>query len=60
MHHQAIFQQLEQPQYVEKVVTCSYLEIYNEDLRDLLDDYNGKSNEKKLEILEGKSGTFVR
>ena len=45
---------------MEKVVTCSYLEIYNEDLRDLLDDYNGKSNEKRLEILEGKSGTFVR
>ncbi|KAL3787829.1 hypothetical protein ACHAWO_007017 [Cyclotella atomus] len=56
---QAIFEHLKQPQYKEKVVTCSYLEIYNEELRDLLDDHTGKSD-KKLDIMEGKDGTFCR
>lgn len=56
---QAIFEHLKQPQYKEKIVTCTYLEIYNEDLRDLLLDEGCKS-EKKLEIMEGKDGTFCR
>ncbi|EED88947.1 predicted protein, partial [Thalassiosira pseudonana CCMP1335] len=42
---------------VSTVVTCSYLEIYNEELRDLLDDSGSKS---RLEIMEGKDGTFCR
>eukprot|EP01082_Thalassiosira_pseudonana_P000333 g215.t1 g215 contig1:513216-517095(-) len=54
---QAIFEHLKQPQYKEQVVTCSYLEIYNEELRDLLDDSGSKS---RLEIMEGKDGTFCR
>ena len=54
---QAIFEHLRQPQYKEQVVTCSYLEIYNEELRDLLAEQN---NGGKLEILEGKDGTFCR
>ena len=57
---QAIFEHLKQPQYKDKVVTCSYLEIYNEELRDLLDDCNGKGNNKKMEILEGEKGMFCR
>eukprot|EP00804_Cyclotella_cryptica_P018144 CCRYP_005918-RB/>CCRYP_005918-RB protein AED:0.24 eAED:0.24 QI:476/1/1/1/1/1/4/64/1154 len=59
---QAIFEHLKQPQYKDKVVTCSYLEIYNEELRDLLDDgTSAKAGEKsKLEIMEGKNGTFCR
>ena len=35
---QAIFEHLKKPQYKDQVVTCSYLEIYNEELRDLLAD----------------------
>ena len=59
---QAIFEHLKQPKYKEQVVTCSYLEIYNEELRDLLDDGSSKVNEKhnKLEIMESKNGTFCR
>jgi len=59
---QAIFEHLKQPQYKDQVVTCSYLEIYNEELRDLLDDGTAKMNDKqgKLEIMEGKNGTFCR
>jgi hypothetical protein len=33
---QAIFDALASPQYVQSKVTCSYLEIYNEELSDLL------------------------
>lgn len=52
----AMFDHLKQPQYKEQVVTCSYLEIYNEELRDLLVEGNGT----KMEIMEGKDGTFCR
>lgn len=52
----AMFDHLKQPQYKEQVVTCSYLEIYNEELRDLLVEGNGT----KMEIMEGKEGTFTR
>ncbi|KAL3811844.1 hypothetical protein ACHAXA_009203 [Cyclostephanos tholiformis] len=53
----AMFEHLKQPQYKEQVVTCSYLEIYNEELRDLLVDSNGGV---KMDIMEGKDGTFCR
>jgi len=39
---QAIFDNLRSPQYSKYDVTCSYLEIYNEDLGDLLSDGNNK------------------
>ena len=35
---QAIFNQLAEPQYIASTVSCSYLEIYNEELSDLLID----------------------
>ncbi len=54
---QAMFDHLKQPQFKEQVVTCSYLEIYNEELRDLLVDSNGGV---KMDIMEGKDGTFCR
>ncbi len=73
---QAIFEHLKQPQYKEQVVTCSYLEIYNEELRDLLLDNNGHHGgsgmngggsssashhqQHKMDIMEGKNGTFCR
>jgi len=38
-------------------VRCSYLEIYNEEIRDLL----GKENEKKLDLKEDPNkGVFVK
>lgn len=67
-----IFNNLKQSQYKDPVVTCSYLEIYNEDLCDLLvetDDKigsktiagdNAKRSSQKLEIMESKTGTFCR
>jgi len=59
---QAIFESLKQPQYGEHTVTCSYLEIYNEELCDLLADEVKASEKKttKLEIMDGKNGTFCR
>jgi kinesin family protein 11 len=54
---QAMFDHLKQPQFKEQVVTCSYLEIYNEELRDLLVDSNGGV---KMDIMEGKDGIFCR
>ena len=35
---QAIFERLDSTQYLESSVTASYLEIYNEELADLLTD----------------------
>ena len=59
----AIFEALKKPEYKSPAVTCSYLEIYNEDLCDLLVDEGQRYGEKKntkLEIMEGKHGTFCR
>lgn len=65
MFSQAIFEALKQPIYQEYTVTCSYLEIYNEELCDLFVDENHrvtdkKGNTVKLEIMDGKKGTFCR
>ena len=64
---QAIFERLKKPDYSSHTVKCSYLEIYNEELCDLLaDDRHGNSPDSafkrttKLEIMEGKQGTFCR
>lgn len=48
---QTIFDALESPQYTETKVSCSYLEIYNEELSDLLVE-----NQTKLEIMNGGKG----
>ncbi len=45
---QAIFQKLTGNEYVESSVTASYLEIYNEELADLLIDQG--SREVKLQV----------
>jgi kinesin family protein 11 len=65
---QAIFDLLKTSDYTMFAVSCSYLEIYNEDLCDLLADsdsqstHGGDGSKKslKLEILDNKSGTFCR
>ena len=76
---QAIFETLKKPEYSSYNVVCSYLEIYNEDLCDLLVDESSSSSSNstsypgtpikggggerrsvKLEIMNGKSGTFCR
>ena len=57
---QAIFEALKKPEYSSYTVTCSYLEIYNEDLGDLLAEEGTAEDKKKLEIMEGKNGTFCR
>lgn len=49
---QAIFDALQKPQYVETNVSCSYLEIYNEELSDLL----APGNSTKLDIVQGGKG----
>jgi len=61
----AIFQALEQPEYLEKSLCVSFLEIYNEDLCDLLVDgsggmHMGNAVKPKLSIMEGKNGPFCR
>jgi hypothetical protein len=53
----AIFETLKSPDYQAYSVTCSYLEIYNEELCDLLVDSNSQT---KLDIMEGKNGPFCR
>jgi len=70
---QAIFEALQKPQYKEHAVYCSYLELYNEELCDLLDISSNSSssnqpksksfsgnNASKLEIIQGKEGPFCR
>ena len=53
----AIFRELKDDKYESSRVTVSYLEIYNEDLCDLLAE---RSSTTKLEIMNKKSGTFCR
>uniref|UniRef100_A0A7S4K938 Kinesin motor domain-containing protein n=1 Tax=Odontella aurita TaxID=265563 RepID=A0A7S4K938_9STRA len=64
---QSIFETLRKPQYSDHSITCSYLEIYNEELCDLLADEKQHVSERrsaqgctKLEIMVGKNGTFCR
>ena len=59
----AIFSALENDEdYVSYDVSCSFLEIYNEELCDLLVDRDtgGAMPPPKLDIMEGKSGPFCR
>jgi len=56
---QSIFETLSQPQYESYTVTCSYLEIYNEELCDLLADGDQRRH-NKVEVMEGKDGIFCR
>ena len=53
----AVFRALRNKMYESFKVSCSYLEIYNEDLCDLFAD---AGSTKKLEIMNNKSGTFCR
>lgn len=54
----AIFEALKTPDYSHHSVSCSFLEIYNEELCDLLADPNSKG--PKLDIMVGKNGPFCR
>lgn len=59
----AIFDRLKSPEYVDSSVCCSFLEIYNEDLSDLLVDppsSNSHVKPMKLDIMNGKDGPFCR
>ena len=59
---ESIFEVLNRPEYVAHNVVVSYLEIYNEELCDLLsgDEFSHRSSKKlcKLEIMEGKDGVI--
>ena len=56
-----IFETLDEPRFTQSRVTCSYLEIYNEELSDLLADNNNRADGgEKIEIMNGKEGTFCR
>lgn len=64
---QAIFQKRHQIDFRAFTVSCSSLEIYNEELSDLLSDDTESISEStrktpttKLEILDGKDGTVCR
>ena len=55
----SIFEELSKPEYIWHKVVCSYLEIYNEELGDLLLDVEERKR-NKLEIMEGREGTVCR
>lgn len=69
---QSIFESLQKPEFASTRVSCSYLEIYNEELGDLLVDEclsnhtstalesTNRSKKSKLEIMEGNNGPFCR
>jgi kinesin family protein 11 len=58
---EAIFEALKNPEFISYSVSCSFLEIYNEDLCDLLaDPPSGNRKRTKLDIMEGKNGPFCR
>ncbi len=52
-----IFKTLEQERFTASRVSCSYLEIYNEELCDLFADV---SQDVKLEIYKGRDGTSCK
>ena len=54
----AIFEALDDEDIISHRVACSYLEIYNEELRDLLAE--GHNDKQKLEIMNKQNGTFCR
>ena len=55
-----IFESIQQSEAnVESVIKVSYVEIYNEELRDLLTDNKRKSEPSSLVIREGKKGTIT-
>lgn len=56
----AIFQALEHPHYIENSICVSFLEIYNEDLCDLLAETGPSAKKAKLDIMEGRNGPFCR
>jgi len=56
-----IFKRLLDKKYVSSEVSCSYLEIYNEELSDLLCySKSAKADSHKLEILESKTGPYCK
>ena len=52
----SIFDTLSQPEYTSHTVTCSYLEINNEELCDLFADEGQRKQTK--EIMKGQDGIF--
>jgi len=55
---EAIFTTLASPEFESSRVACSYLEIYNEELHDILTV--DAAQKARLEIVNGKHGTFCR
>ena len=57
-----LFSLLDSKPNTDYVVKCSYLEIYNEDLRDLLShEYGTSGSNTQMKIYEdGKKGTMVQ
>lgn len=53
---QALFDALDSPDIIESHISCSYLEIYNEELRDLLDP----SDKKQLGVMNTGKGVECR
>jgi len=53
---QALFSAIEKPEIISSQISCSYLEIYNEELRDLLDPVE----KKKMYILDTGKGVQCR
>jgi hypothetical protein len=53
---EAIFQHIECDSSKEYLVRASYLEIYNEEIRDLL----YKNGQKKLELKDKDTGVYVK
>jgi len=56
---QAIFEHIREDPNREFLLRISYLEIYNESLRDLLSPNTNQSREKELKLIEDKKGRIV-
>ena len=54
-----IFERISQPKYISSEVSCSYLEIYNEDLCDLLASESRKTTKLTICASEDKSTRCV-